>query len=76
MDISLPLSALPGDDVSPALLLRIDTVVRVVGLGRSTIYRMVASADFPPPVRLTNRVVAWRRSDLEKWSEAGELATH
>ncbi len=76
MDTSLQLSTLPGDEVSPALLLRIGTVVRVVGLGRSTIYRMMASSDFPAPVRLANRVVAWRRTDLEKWSEAREHATH
>jgi predicted DNA-binding transcriptional regulator AlpA len=46
--------------------LRIGMVVRITGLGRSTIYRMMAKADFPSPVRLNNRVVAWRHTDLEK----------
>jgi prophage regulatory protein len=66
----------PSEQSSPALLLRIAMVVRVTGLGRSTIYRMIASAEFPSPVRLTNRAVAWRRTDLEKWSEARPLAAH
>jgi prophage regulatory protein len=76
MDSSVQLSALRGEDISPALLLRIGTVVKVTGLGRSTIYRLIAKADFPSPVRLTNRVVAWRRTDLEKWSEARPITSH
>jgi prophage regulatory protein len=63
------------DDVS-ALLLRIGMVVRVTGLGRSTIYRLVAQDQFPPPVRLTKRVVAWRRIDLERWTSAREAVVH
>ena len=66
----------PSDDVSPALLLRIGSVVRVTGLGRSTIYRLMSTADFPSPVRLTSRVVAWRRTDLEEWSAARPQAQH
>ncbi len=69
-------SPTPSDGVSPALLLRIGMVVRVTGLGRSTIYRMMATADFPSPVRLNNRVVAWRRTDLEKWTETRPLNSH
>jgi prophage regulatory protein len=68
-------SALAGGDVS-ALLLRIGSVVRVTGLGRSTIYRLVACAEFPAPVRLTGRAVAWRRSDLERWTDARQSADH
>jgi prophage regulatory protein len=59
-----------------ALFLRIGTVVRITGLGRSTIYRLMADAQFPSPVRLTKRVVAWRRTDLERWSEGRPTATH
>jgi prophage regulatory protein len=59
-----------------ALFLRIGTVVRLTGLGRSTIYRLMADEAFPSPVRLTKRVVAWRRTDLERWSEGRPTATH
>lgn len=61
---------------SAALFLRIGVVMRLTGLGRSTIYRLMADEEFPSPVRLTKRVVAWRRSDLERWSEARPKATH
>jgi prophage regulatory protein len=56
--------------------LRMPTVMRMTGLGRSTIYRMVAENKFPRPVRLGARAVAWRRADLDRWSEARPVVTH
>lgn len=50
--------------------------MHVTGLGRSTIYRLMADRQFPIPVRLSKRAVAWRRSDLERWSEGRPMATH
>jgi prophage regulatory protein len=64
-----------NDTVDP-LFLRMATVVRMTGLGRSTIYRMIAEQQFPSPVRLGPRAVAWRRADLERWSDARPSATH
>jgi prophage regulatory protein len=66
----------PEPDRSSSLFLRIGTVVRLTGLGRSTIYRLMADEEFPPPVRLTKRVVAWRRADLERWSEGRPTVAH
>jgi prophage regulatory protein len=63
-----------ASDVPP--FLRMPAVTRMTGLGRSTIYRLVAQDKFPSPVRLANRAVAWRRSDLERWSEARPTAAH
>jgi prophage regulatory protein len=56
-------------DRGAAIFLRIGTVVRMTGLGRSTIYRLMAEDQFPHPVKLTPRVAAWRRTDLERWGE-------
>jgi prophage regulatory protein len=63
-------------DASSAIFLRIGVVVQLTGLGRSTIYRLMAEEQFPPPVRLAKRVVAWRRTDLERWSDARIRASH
>jgi prophage regulatory protein len=49
---------------------RLPTVIQATGLGRSTIYRLVASGAFPPPVHLGPRAVAWQWSDLDRWSES------
>ena len=51
------------------------TVLKLTGLGRSTIYRWVADGSFPPPVRLGPRAVAWRWSDLDQWTQS-RFSTH
>jgi prophage regulatory protein len=63
-------------DAQATVFLRMDVVLRLTGLGRSTIYRLMAEDKFPTPVRLTKRAVAWRRADLERWSEGRPTATH
>ena len=63
------------DSIAPVFL-RMPTVMRMTGLGRSTIYRLIADQKFPCPVRLGPRAVAWRRSDLDRWSEARPAVTH
>jgi prophage regulatory protein len=61
----------PSEPFSPTLQLhRIGGVMRLTGLGRSTIYRMMAEGSFPAAVRLSSRAVAWRESDLEAWSRS------
>ena len=49
-------------------------VLRMTGLGRTTIYRLMADRQFPHPVRLGPRGVAWRRVDLDRWSEGRPTA--
>ena len=66
-------AARPDPDL---LFLRLPMVVRLTGLGRTTIYRLIAGHTFPSPVRLGPRLVAWRRSDLDRWSESRSAATH
>jgi prophage regulatory protein len=58
----------------PAPFLRLPAVMRLTGLGRSTIYRMISEKRFPCPVRLARRAVAWRRADLEVWSDSRPMA--
>jgi len=59
-----------------AVFVRMAGVVRMTGLGRSTIYRLMAEDKFPPPVRLAKRAVAWRRIDLDQWSAARQTVSH
>ena len=63
-------------DPHAATFMRLPSVMRWTGLGRSTIYRLVAERKFPAPVLLAARAVAWRRTDLEQWSEMRQTATH
>ena len=59
-----------GTGSANTTFLRLPSVLQITGLGRSTIYRMVADNRFPRPVRIGQRAIAWRQSDLESWSEA------
>ena len=70
-------SASPSHDADgDRLFARISTVVRLTGLGRSTIYRLIAEHRFPAQVRIGTRAVGWRWSDLERWSAARPTITH
>ena len=52
----------------PAIrLLRISEVEARTGLSRSTIYDWSADGRFPPPVRLSDRVVRWVEAEVEAW---------
>jgi prophage regulatory protein len=58
------------------LFARMSTVVRLTGLGRSTIYRLISEEKFPAQVRIGTRAVGWRWADLERWSAARPTITH
>jgi prophage regulatory protein len=58
-------------DTKPPInsLMRLPAVLAAVGLGRSTLYGLIAAGGFPPPIRLTpsGRAVAWPSSVVEAW---------
>lgn len=66
----------PAADAHPTMFVRMAAVVRMTGLGRSTIYRLMAEDKFPSPVRVAIRAVAWRRIDLEQWSAGRPTVPH
>ena len=47
-----------GDPVLVPYLLRLPAVLRTSGLGRSTLYRLIAEEALPPPVKLAERAVS------------------
>ena len=51
-------------------LLRRPEVEARTGLSRSTIYQWIKDGEFPSPVKLGARLVAWRESDIEEWLNA------
>lgn len=50
-------------------LIRRHQVEDVTGLGRSAIYALMAQGEFPRPIRISQRAVAWRESDIAEWIE-------
>lgn len=59
----------PAED--PALtrhrLLRLAEVSRLVGLSRSSIYKLMSESRFPVPVRVGGRSVRWRLESVLGW---------
>ena len=51
-------------------LIRRPEVESLTGLSRSTIYAWIKTGDFPAPVSLGSRLVAWRERDVTDWIEA------
>ena len=47
--------------------LRRPQVEVATGLSRSSIYAMMDAGDFPRPVRIGKRAVAWPQSAVEAW---------
>jgi len=47
-------------------LLRLPTVLEMVGLGKTTIYDMMKSGDFPKPRRVRN-LSLWVESEVQGW---------
>lgn len=51
-------------------LLRRPEVERETGLSRASIYRLMAVGEFPRPVRIASRAVAWRASTITAWKDS------
>ena len=52
------------------ILLRIRKVREIVALSRTELYRRIRAGDFPVPIALGRRAVAWRDSDIQAWIAA------
>ena len=47
--------------------LRRKSVEAITSLSRTTIYDLMNKGDFPRPVKLTGRAVAWPESAIQEW---------
>ncbi len=56
-------------------VMRRPEVQRVTGLSRSSIYRGMASEDFPRAISLSKKSVGWLASDIEAWLAARVAAS-
>ena len=51
-------------------ILRLPAVKALVGLGKTSLYRLISDGSFPAPIALGSRAVAWRESDIDAWLAA------
>lgn len=50
-------------------LIRLKELIKMIGLSRSTVYKLLSEDKFPKRIRLTQRTVVWRLSEIETWIE-------
>ena len=46
---------------------RINELHQLLGVGRSTIWSWVKTAQFPKPIKLSASVTVWRAEDVSQW---------
>jgi len=51
----------------PLELLRAADVCRLLRISKPTLWRLRQAEQFPQPTEVTDRVIAWRRSEVEEW---------
>ena len=52
---------------TPNRILRLGSVLERTGLSRSTLYRKIQGGSFPAQVRISERCIGWRESDIDRW---------
>ena len=48
-------------------IVRLNELVTIVGLSRSTIYRLIQENKFPKQIHLSERTMGWRLSIINEW---------
>lgn len=55
--------------------IRLKELAPMLGLGESTIYRLIKENKFPKQIKLTERTSVWRLSVINQWIEDREKST-
>ena len=62
---SLPIGALPVD----GYVRQAQLIPGLLPFSPATLWRKVANGSFPPPVKLSQRITAWRVEDVRQWMQ-------
>lgn len=49
------------------LLYRADDLIEMLGFGRAHLYNLMKRGEFPQPIKLGHRAVAWPAQTIEAW---------
>jgi prophage regulatory protein len=48
---------------------RLPAVKKITGLARTTIYELIKAGEFPKPIPISRRGVAWSEIEIVDWQE-------
>jgi prophage regulatory protein len=67
-DTQTPISRAGGAFIPPpSRILRLKEVCKIVGLGRSFVYRLQAENRFPQSIKIGLRAVGWLEEEVRNW---------
>lgn len=55
-------------------LIRLPDVIVMTGMTKSTIYAKIKNGEFPRPLKISDRHVAWDKHEVNGWIEALPIA--
>ncbi|WP_408606013.1 helix-turn-helix transcriptional regulator [Imhoffiella purpurea] len=58
----------------PTRIVRMPEVVTRTGLSRASVYALMSKGRFPKSIKLSERAVGWRESDVAAWIESRQQA--
>ena len=50
-------------------IIRKKEVIQLTGLSQASLYRLIASGDFPKQIQITSKTVGWIESEVLAWIE-------
>lgn len=56
-------------DISNKKLIRLSAVINKTGYSKSWIYKLIKSKQFPQPIKIGSRAVAFIESEIDQWIE-------
>ena len=54
-------------------LVRLRELVKLLGISRANVYRLMKIGKFPQSIKLAERTVAWRLSEIETWVQERDV---
>lgn len=57
----------------PDRILRLPEVLQTIGVGRTTLYKMIADGRFPAGIHISERIRGWRLSTILKFLASVEM---
>jgi prophage regulatory protein len=53
--------------MSGALYVRVGHLTKILPVSQASIWRKVKNGTFPKPIKLSDRITAWRMDDINAW---------
>ena len=73
----MPAQTAPQQSLTPPqVLIRLPEVRARTGLGKSTIYALIATGNFPAPRQIGPRAVGWLASEVDDWVRARPVVAY